>query len=52
MMMVMTMMVMVKIMVVMMDCTDEDSDAAQSIVVDRPTQLICISDIYLLSWRW
>ena len=21
-------------------------------VVDRPTQLICISDIYLLSWRW
>ena len=21
-------------------------------LVDRPTQLICISDIYLLSWRW
>ena len=21
-------------------------------VVDRPTELICISDIYLLSWRW
>ena len=21
-------------------------------VVDRPTQLICISDRYLLSWRW
>ena len=21
-------------------------------VVDRPTQLICISDIHLLSWRW
>ena len=21
-------------------------------VVDRPTQLICISDLYLLSWRW
>ena len=22
------------------------------VLVDRPTQLICISDIYLLSWRW
>ena len=22
------------------------------ILVDRPTQLICTSDIYLLSWRW
>ena len=21
-------------------------------LVDRPTQLICISDIYLLSWHW
>ena len=21
-------------------------------IVDRPTQLICISDLYLLSWRW
>ena len=21
-------------------------------IVDRPTQLICTSDIYLLSWRW
>ena len=25
---------------------------AANILVDCPTQLICISDIYLLSWRW
>ena len=27
-------------------------DKALELLVDRPTQLICISDIYLLSWRW
>ena len=26
--------------------------ASTQAVVDRPTQLICISDLYLLSWRW
>ena len=26
--------------------------APTTTLVDRPTQLICISDIYLLSWRW
>ena len=25
---------------------------SSQVIVDRPTQLICISDIYLLSWRW
>ena len=37
------------------DATDADTtDAtdATDAIVDRPTQLICISDIYLLSWRW
>ena len=35
------------------DHADDYVDALADVsVVDRPTQLICISDIYLLSWRW
>ena len=34
------------------DDEEEDDDDDDDVLVDRRTQLICISDIYLLSWRW